>query len=894
MDTFARPTAARKSDSAQTSEAVPSWRSLHHSARHYRKLGYSIIPLVGDFPPPSLPGRSNRSPKQPAIPWKDYQRRQPEAHELDTWFRNEQYTAIGIVTGAVSSLLVFDFDAPALYEAFSAACPALVATHTVRTARGLHLYFHVAPGLTLPSRKIPGLDIQGEGRYVVAPPSSINGHRYTVEIDQPPYSLTRADIAQIGAFLAAQTQHDSALYADMLRTGLMGVAEREERTTEAQRENRGVIIPPLQEERAASETRDATPESPHHASLITHHASLTTHLGSRNAALYRLSHQLRRSGHSETQTIDLLAGLHADAKPLGPHAPETHAQRMAEARRTIRSVYDSAYAPPIPTNGMNLPLLSEATTLDQALREHLLQRDLHDGTAFLRVYEGLLSQGIQPGERLTRRRMTALLQPLGIGRPAIERALNALDNNALPLLPPHKGAHNRSEGVSFKNAPPEPPVYTDKDSVDIWRSLYIPVPPYGVPTPNPTKIQNHAGRPAIQYEFPSMDDLCQRLGIRPAGGGDPIQRDDLASPAAYRSSLERSFIKRRPGRYFLALLAERLGISTRSIQRYHDRTDVQSLPTYDPVAELALDRLDGYLDEFFDRRKPSKFSLLDDRGKRYPARYQTAKWLLYCKRKVMLMQRGPNLYWVDKPPIGALARHQLGSYQVAYFKPNHLQEAAMHLMRTLQRHFEQAAARATDEAHTAQQASTAENPPALSAIQAVENLTRAAIWSGRERQPRHQPRLIPDTPAPKPHFPPPERPKRFYRQELSDSGPEKLAVRVHEFTNPNKTKARQNQRRSQKDPNGLSLANARRLIELYGYTAVVKALHTATWMQQKSILRNPAGMIIEKSRLNWRAEHPQALHEEVPKFHAEKRAARRKKRDQGEEQAAGEQAGTGA
>ncbi|MBL8160882.1 MAG: hypothetical protein JNJ61_02780 [Anaerolineae bacterium] len=53
-------------------------------------------------------------------------------------------------------------------------------------------------------------------------------------------------------------------------------------------------------------------------------------------------------------------------------------------------------------------------------------------------------------------------------------------------------------------------------------------------------------------------------------------------------------------------------------------------------------------------------------------------------------------------------------------------------------------------------------------------------------------------------------------------------------------------------------------------------------------------MIIEKSRLNWRAEHPQALHEEVPKFHAEKRAARRKKRDQGEEQAAGEQAGTGA
>ncbi|RMF68241.1 MAG: hypothetical protein D6742_05650 [Cyanobacteria bacterium J069] len=877
MDTFARPTAAQKSDSAQTSEAVQSWRSLHHSAWHYRKLGYSIIPLVGDFPPGSRQGHSNRSPKQPAIPWKDYQRRLPEAHELDTWFRYEQYKAIGVVTGAVSSLLVFDFDAPGLYEAFSAACPALVATHTVRTARGRHLYFHVAPGLTLPSRKIPGLDIQGEGRYVVAPPSIINGHCYTVEIDQPPHNLTDDDIKQIGAFLAAQTQHDSALYADMLRTELTkpGKAATPHKHSDA-----------------------AETEQPHNSSLMNLHSSLATHLGSRNAALYRLSHQLRRSGHSESETIALLARLHADAKPLGPHAPETPAQRIAEAHRTIRSVYESAYAPPIPTNGMNHSPQPNTTTVDQALREHLLQRDLHNGTAFLRVYEGLLSQGIKPGEQLTRRHMTALLQPLGIGRPAIERAVNALDKNGHPLLPPHKASHKRSGRVSPRNAPPGPPVYTDEDSVNRSESLSFFVPPNGVQMTNPTKIQRHMGRPAIWYEFPSMDDLCQRLGIRPAGGGDPIQRDDLASPAAYRSSLEHSFIKRRPGRYFLALLAERLGISTRSIQRYHDRTNVQSLPTYAPVAELSLERLDGYLDEFSDRRKPSKFSLLDDRGKRYPARYQTAKWLLHCKRKVMLMQRGPNLYWVDKPPIGALARHQLGSYQVAYFKPNRLQETAMRLMRILQRHFEQAAARATDEVHTAQQASTTENPSTLSAIQTVENLTRAAIWSGREHQPSYQPRLIPDTPAPKPHFPPPERPKRFYRQELADSGSEKLAIRIHEFTNPNKTKARQNQRGSQKDkdPKGLSLANARRLIEIYGYTAVIKALNTAIWMQQKSILRNPAGMIIEKSRLNWRAEHPQAIHEEVPKFQAEKRAARRKKRkkrDKGEGQAAGEQSGTG-
>lgn len=875
MDTFARQTRPSTSNSAQPSDAGVSSRYLHRQALAYRQSGYSIIPLIGDRAPRPAPGQSARSPKQPAIAWKDYQGRQPALHELDTWFLYEQHPAIGIVTGAISSLLVFDFDDPGRYEAFSAACPALIATHTVQTARGRHLYFHIAPGLTLPSRKIPGLDIQGEGRYVVAPPSSINGHRYTVTVNQPPHSLTAADIAQISAFLAAQSPPpDRALYAEMLRTGLMGVAESEERTAEAQRENRGVSIPPLQKERAANDSCERGDETPHRASLITHYTSLAAHLGSRNAALYRLSHRLRHLGHSETQTIDLLARLHADAKPLGPHLNETHDQRMAEAHRTIRSVYTSAHAPPIPTAGMDAPLQEGAVALDQALREHLLQRDLHEGTAFLRVYEGLSSQGVQPGQRITRRDMKTLLQTLGIGRPAIERALNALDTEGQPLLP------SVAPSVFL---PPEPPVNTDKDSGVLMRLAAPPVPPNGVPISNHAKTPTQGGRPAIQLVFPSMADLCQRLGIRPAGGGDPIQRADLASPVAYRSSLQHSFIKRRPGRYSLALLSKRLGVSKCSIQRYHTRTGVQSVPTYETVAELSLERLDDYPNELpaqFSRRKPSKFSLVDDRGRRYPARRQTAKWLLHCKRKVILMQRAPNFYWVDKPPIRALVRHQLGSYQVSSFKPSHLQEALMRLTRTLERHFERTARAADETQMPAEQdcTSPAEAVPALSTFQVIENLTRAAIWSGTEQQARQQPRLIPDAPLANSAYTAPQRPKRFYRQPLRDSGLEDLAVRVHEFTNPNKTWAKKNHHRAQNDANGLSITNARRLVELYGFVAVQKALNKAIWMQEKGFLQKRAGLIITQSRLNWREAHGNPPFDQVPQFKAEQRASRRKKR----------------
>src|SRR5690606_17775107 len=71
-------------------------------------------------------------------------------------------------------------------------------TATVRTGKGRHLYFR-HPGGTVRNftRKLPGLDLRGDGGYVVAPPSThANGERYVWEqspgdvgIAEPPHWL---------------------------------------------------------------------------------------------------------------------------------------------------------------------------------------------------------------------------------------------------------------------------------------------------------------------------------------------------------------------------------------------------------------------------------------------------------------------------------------------------------------------------------------------------------------------------------------------------------------------------------------------------------------------------------------------------------------------------------
>jgi len=144
-------------------------------ALEYLKLGLSVIPL-------------QPREKRPLIKWKQYQQRLPTEDEVRKWFSKWPNANIGIVCGRVSgNLLVLDFDSEDLYKqfmeqafAFTNLYNKLKETWIVRTGKGVHIYFRVKD-VTPPTklRLKGGIDLKGEGGYVVAPPSiHPSGKRY--------------------------------------------------------------------------------------------------------------------------------------------------------------------------------------------------------------------------------------------------------------------------------------------------------------------------------------------------------------------------------------------------------------------------------------------------------------------------------------------------------------------------------------------------------------------------------------------------------------------------------------------------------------------------------------------------------------------------------------------
>lgn len=142
--------------------------------------------------------------KQPAVQWKSFQNRRPTSAEIQSWFSVGAKTNVGIVTGVVSGIVVLDVDGDE-GKASLAALGELPSTPTVRTGNGCHLYFR-HPGFSVGNsvRLMPGLDIRGDGGYVVAPPSvHSNGSPYEWIV-----SLESEELAELPESVVALIQRD--------------------------------------------------------------------------------------------------------------------------------------------------------------------------------------------------------------------------------------------------------------------------------------------------------------------------------------------------------------------------------------------------------------------------------------------------------------------------------------------------------------------------------------------------------------------------------------------------------------------------------------------------------------------------------------------------------------
>ena len=108
--------------------------------------------------------------------------------QITSWWTKWPDANIGIATGAISGIVVIDIDGPKGLEALrqlEAELGPLPPGPTAKTARGSHRFFGHTGEFT-PCSAADGLDVRGDGGYVVAPPSDhLSGHVYQWCSDVP-------------------------------------------------------------------------------------------------------------------------------------------------------------------------------------------------------------------------------------------------------------------------------------------------------------------------------------------------------------------------------------------------------------------------------------------------------------------------------------------------------------------------------------------------------------------------------------------------------------------------------------------------------------------------------------------------------------------------------------
>ena len=149
--------------------------ALYDQAVKAVEMGWTIFPL-------------SVSSKRPLNEWKHYQTNPTTIEEVDDWFENGAPTTNGsrvklfnlaLVTGDISGVVVLDCDNE---EAVAYANKNnLVSPFAVKTTRGMHFYFaHGGHGKKFQNKvggtsydwpSVHGLDLRGDGGYVVMPPS---------------------------------------------------------------------------------------------------------------------------------------------------------------------------------------------------------------------------------------------------------------------------------------------------------------------------------------------------------------------------------------------------------------------------------------------------------------------------------------------------------------------------------------------------------------------------------------------------------------------------------------------------------------------------------------------------------------------------------------------------
>jgi hypothetical protein len=192
--------------------------ATQQAALDYVRRHWSVIPV-------------RHHDKRPAIRWQEFQQRRASKHEVEEWFERWPEGNVGIVTGAVSGLVVLDIDPQHDGEA---SLERLVRQHgplpstvaAVTGGGGRHLYFAHPSGVVRNKVGLaPGIDLRGDGGCVVAPPSvHASGKTYSWLEGKSPQQMSLAPLPRWLLHTTGSDQqgmgHPPAYWRQLVREGV--------------------------------------------------------------------------------------------------------------------------------------------------------------------------------------------------------------------------------------------------------------------------------------------------------------------------------------------------------------------------------------------------------------------------------------------------------------------------------------------------------------------------------------------------------------------------------------------------------------------------------------------------------------------------------------------------
>ncbi|MFN3348887.1 bifunctional DNA primase/polymerase [Pseudorhodoplanes sp.] len=213
--------------------------TLLHHARLYLSLGFAVLPLHFPFARNSaLQCSCGRDEcRQPAkhpfgrLVRNGLKDASKDPAKAEQWFHSARFN-IGIATGAASGIIVLDIDPRHAGDETLASLESehgpLPATWRFLTGGGgEHIIFR-HPGCKIPNSAGavgPGLDVRGDGGYIVAPPSlHMSGRPYAISVDHHPEDVPLAEapawlLERVTATKAVNKARKAAEWRSLTRDG---------------------------------------------------------------------------------------------------------------------------------------------------------------------------------------------------------------------------------------------------------------------------------------------------------------------------------------------------------------------------------------------------------------------------------------------------------------------------------------------------------------------------------------------------------------------------------------------------------------------------------------------------------------------------------------------------